>query len=177
MNQGLLLHGIAGAGMSECGCYRYWLARCWDAELPKLVWLMLNPSSADAETDDPTIRRCIGFARTWGYGGIGVVNLFALRATDPRDIADESAVLGAMGDEQTTPTAIVRRLGITPWSHNVEAMARQLGRGYNPSERTYTKHNRPCPRAPHRTARRPWHSPTAPRPPLAATAVAGSVRA
>ena len=65
------------------GPYRYELRRIWDDAKPRAVWIMLNPSTADAETDDATIRRCSAFTRAWGLGGIVVVNLFAFRATDP----------------------------------------------------------------------------------------------
>lgn len=64
--------------------YRYWLKRIWDPEKPMVLFIMLNPSTADAEHDDPTIKRCIGFAKAWGYGSIWVVNLFAFRATNPK---------------------------------------------------------------------------------------------
>ncbi len=76
----------SGASISECGQYRYWLERQWGDEAPQ-VFIMLNPSTADADVDDPTIRRCMGFARDWGRGGIIVVNLFAYRATDPKELA------------------------------------------------------------------------------------------
>lgn len=71
------------AVFSACGRYRYRLGRRWSAEGGDVVWIMLNPSRADAGTDDPTIRRCIAFSRHWGYGGMVVVNLFALCATQP----------------------------------------------------------------------------------------------
>ncbi len=71
------------AVLSPCGTYRYSLTREWDASKPRVCWIMLNPSTADAEQDDPTIRRCIGFAERWQCGSIEVVNLFPLRATDP----------------------------------------------------------------------------------------------
>lgn len=69
--------------ISPCGRYRWLLTRQWAPELPWLGFVMLNPSTADAEHDDPTIRRCMGFATDLGYGGIRVANLFPLRATDP----------------------------------------------------------------------------------------------
>lgn len=65
---------------------RYFLTRVWDESLPMMLWIMLNPSIADADLDDPTIRRCIGFAKSWGYGGFMVVNLFSKIATDPEDL-------------------------------------------------------------------------------------------
>lgn len=70
------------AVLSDCDTYRYELTRRWD-DGPLLEFIMLNPSSADATVDDPTIRRCIGFAKKWGYGALVVRNLFALRATNP----------------------------------------------------------------------------------------------
>lgn len=74
----------SGATISECGEYRYHLWRLWDSTLPVMVFVMLNPSTADGDTDDPTIRKCVGFARREGFGGISVKNVFALRATNPR---------------------------------------------------------------------------------------------
>lgn len=77
------------AVLSEDGLYRYRLRRSWappEAETRAVVWVMLNPSTADANIDDATISKCKAFARTWGRDGIIVVNLFAWRATDPRDL-------------------------------------------------------------------------------------------
>jgi hypothetical protein len=79
-------NGGSGALISECGRYRYRLWRLWDDERPVMVWVMLNPSTADADANDPTIRKCIGFAKQHHHGGIIVVNLFAYRATIPQEI-------------------------------------------------------------------------------------------
>lgn len=74
--------GLSGAELD--GRYRYRLWRIWDEGAERLAWVMLNPSVADGTSDDPTIRKCIGFARRWGFGSIEVVNLYAFRATAPR---------------------------------------------------------------------------------------------
>lgn len=76
---------MTGAEISADGVYRYALWRQWGLGAP-LVFVMLNPSTADAEQDDPTIRRCIGFAKREGAAGIHVVNLFAYRATNPAEL-------------------------------------------------------------------------------------------
>lgn len=80
------LFNRSGAVLSPCGAYRYRLWRRWDTTEPSVAFVMLNPSTADAAVDDPTIRKCVGFARRWGLGGVRVVNLYAYRATDPRDL-------------------------------------------------------------------------------------------
>ncbi len=74
------------AYISACSQYRYRLERWWDDTKPPCLFVMLNPSTADASNDDPTIRRCIAFAKSWGYGGIWVVNLFALRTPSPKEM-------------------------------------------------------------------------------------------
>jgi len=71
------------AEISDDGRYRWTLDRQW-ADGPCVWWVMLNPSVADHLTDDPTIRRCIGYAQSWGFGGLRVVNLYPYRATDPK---------------------------------------------------------------------------------------------
>ena len=72
-----------GAMFSPCRTYRYTLWRIWSEVEPVVAFVGLNPSTADESVDDPTIRRCIGFAESWGYGGLVMLNLFAYRATDP----------------------------------------------------------------------------------------------
>ncbi len=77
---------IKGATISNCGKYRYDLWRIWDWREPRVLFTMLNPSTADADKDDPTIRRCIKFAKDYSFGGMYVCNLFAFRATNPKQL-------------------------------------------------------------------------------------------
>lgn len=86
------------AVMSADGVYRYELCRTWDTGLPPLWFIMLNPSTADALADDPTIRRCVAFAKREHAGGIVVVNLFALRATNPAALHRHADPVGPDAD-------------------------------------------------------------------------------
>lgn len=89
---------IKDAYISEDDIYRYSLSRDWNEEFPMMLFIMLNPSTADAVVDDPTIRRCIGFAEREDMGGIEVVNLFAFRATDPKDMKSAADPVGPEND-------------------------------------------------------------------------------
>lgn len=93
---------LGGSGAEADGQYRYRLWRVWNADKDRLGWVMLNPSTADHAQDDPTIRKCLGFARRWGFGSIEVVNLYALRATQPRVVSaaiKEHGQLHAIGPD------------------------------------------------------------------------------
>ncbi len=85
--------GESGAIISACGRYRYALWRRWQPG-PALLFVMLNPSTADAANNDPTIRRCIGFAQSWGFGSLLVGNLFALRTPSPKRLLKARAPVG-----------------------------------------------------------------------------------
>jgi len=95
----LLDHVQADASLSPCGTYRYVLTReTFPRRTGNVLWVMLNPSTADAHDDDPTLRRCQSFTKSWGYDGLVVVNLFALRSTDPRKLRDHPDPVGDAND-------------------------------------------------------------------------------
>ena len=120
----------ADAVISPCGRYRYLLSRSWAPSRGSVGFVMCNPSTADAHRDDPTVRRCIGFARGWGFGALRIANAFALRTADPTVLLDVVAVGGdpvgpdnprhlrGLGEEHTVVLA---------WGTNAAAV---LGAGY-----------------------------------------------
>jgi hypothetical protein len=75
-----------GADDSPCGCYRYRLWRRWDPDRPTVLFVMLQPSTAEPTTDDQTLQRCVAFARRWGAGAVTVCNLYAWRTNNPRHL-------------------------------------------------------------------------------------------
>lgn len=89
--------GERGARFSPCRRYRYALWRRWGPG-PYVLFIGLNPSTADEHADDPTIRRCLGFARAWGYQALVMANLFAWRATDPQEMKRAVAPIGPDND-------------------------------------------------------------------------------
>ena len=80
------------------GQYRYSLCREWNQSAPRIGFVMLNPNRADAILDDPTIRRCVGFARSWDYGSLEVVNLFAYRSPSPKVLKQVADPVGEDND-------------------------------------------------------------------------------
>lgn len=78
------------AVFSKCRRYRYALGRAWDPALPQIAFIGLNPSTADETTNDPTIRRCIQFAKSWEFGSLVMLNLFAFCSTSPKILQNHS---------------------------------------------------------------------------------------
>ena len=96
---------------SPCRTWRYWLRRSWDAELEPLVVIGLNPSTADENYDDPTVRRCVNYARAWGHGGLVMLNIFAYRSTDPAGLtAPGVSPVGAENDQALIEQTMGRRV-------------------------------------------------------------------
>lgn len=113
----------SAATISECGKYRYKLYRAWDTLLPPIVWIMLNPSTADALADDPTIRKCIAFSKRLGHGSLYVVNLFALRSTNPIKLCSAADPIGPENDATIRDVCRDRSV-IAAWGSNKMAKAR-----------------------------------------------------
>ncbi|RSK50991.1 DUF1643 domain-containing protein [Hymenobacter rigui] len=108
------------AYVSECERYRYTLARCWNEAGPVVCFVMLNPSKADAWQDDPTIRRCIGFAKAWGFGALNVVNLYSYRATKPADLKATPEPNGPESNQHLATVAAGASLIIAAWGNHGE---------------------------------------------------------
>lgn len=96
---------------SDCEAYRYLLTRIWDQSLPSITFLMLNPSTATEVVNDPTIERCERRARNWNYGTLHILNLFALRSTDPKKLYSHPDPIGP--DNNSTIGTIVPASKIT----------------------------------------------------------------
>jgi hypothetical protein len=124
------------ASFSRCGVYRYALHRAWDDARPRVCFCMLNPSTADAHRLDPTVRRCLGFAHAWGFGALEVVNIFALRSTDPAGLRAVNDPVGPGNDAAIRRAARRSALVIAAWGahgalldrgERVLTMLQQLG--------------------------------------------------
>lgn len=99
------------------GPYRYRLERRW-APGPVVTWVGLNPSRADALTDDPTLRRMVGFSRAWGFAGLVVVNLFAWRAAHPAELRHVADPVGPRGNEALEEATTGAELAVACWGQH-----------------------------------------------------------
>ena len=107
--------------------YRYTLWREWTQDLPRLLFVLLNPSRADARMDDPTLRRCIGFAQSWDeYGSVELVNLFAYRASDPRTLKRVADPVGPLNNYHIQQAAGRARKIVVAWGVLGELHGRDL---------------------------------------------------
>lgn len=100
------------------GNYRYLLWREWNSSSKTVSFIMLNPSRADAEINDPTITRCINFAKSWGYGRLEVVNLFAYRTPKPSLLKQVTEPIGRDNDHFIIESVSRSDLVILAWGNH-----------------------------------------------------------
>lgn len=112
--------------------YRYLLTRIWGEESKGIplrqcaLFIGLNPSTADETEDDPTIRRCIGYAKAWGYGGLIMANIFAFRATNPRDMFTQEDPVGPENDEYLILAHKFSGISVAAWGTHGKHRNRDL---------------------------------------------------
>jgi hypothetical protein len=106
------------AELSSCRNYRYALWRRWDNSKPLAMIIGLNPSTADEVSNDPTLIRCINFAKSWGYGGVCMANLFAYRATKPKVMKLQTDPIGISNDKWLAKLASESDIVIAAWGNH-----------------------------------------------------------
>lgn len=114
------------ARFSDCGLYRYELLRVWEPEGERILWVMLNPSTADGRRNDPTITRCETFSRDWGYGSLEVCNLFAWRSTDPKGLKGIADPIGPLNDAALLYAVDRAARVMVAWGNDGKLLARNL---------------------------------------------------
>lgn len=122
----------SGAEFSECKTYRYSLWRRWrnwnrDVELASgfLAFVGLNPSTADEYRDDPTIRRCIRFAKDWGFDGLVMLNAYALRSTDPKKLKMVLDPVGKENDDAIERWSKRCKMVVAAWGNHCSSQREQ----------------------------------------------------
>ncbi|KIC77383.1 DUF1643 domain-containing protein [Streptococcus constellatus] len=111
--------------ISKDKIYRYKLSRTWGSTKPTILFIGLNPSIADENIDDPTITRCINFAKDWGYGTLLMANLFAFRSTYPKDIYLIDDPIGKDNDHYLLECVTQSDLIVACWGNNGTYMNRE----------------------------------------------------
>lgn len=114
-SQSVRLWLTGGAVFDSSRRYRYGLWRRWDDDLPRVAFILLNPSTATASCDDPTIRRCIRFAHDWGYGSVDIVNIFAFRSTDSKRLRFVRDPVGPQNDRHILRAVRRCRTVVAAW--------------------------------------------------------------
>ncbi len=114
------------AKLSRCRKYRYALWRTWDTQKPYVLFVGLNPSTADEHNDDPTLIRCMNFAKTWGYGGVCMANLFAFRATAPADMKAAADPIGKQNNVWLKKLAKEAGVVIAAWGNDGSYLSRSV---------------------------------------------------
>lgn len=109
---------------SENRLHRYVLKHIWDEDKPVCMFVGLNPSTADEISHDNTVRRCVNFAKDWGYGTLIMTNIFGYRATDPKDMKEFSMPIGVSNDYHLLDMAESVALVIAAWGTHAEHMNR-----------------------------------------------------
>lgn len=112
----------SGALFSPCRRWRYLLWRRWDPDKDVCAFIGLNPSTADEMTDDPTVRRCIRYAKDWGYGSLWMLNAYAFRATDPKVMKAQGAnALGPRNNEYIAAATRYAKVIVAAWGAHCDS--------------------------------------------------------